>query len=89
MTEPGLSATLAAMREAIAPLPTGTRDQIGAVAITHQRESFVLLDAGGEPVRPAILWVDARAHAQIAALGPRQFSGRSVHDISGVARHSG
>ncbi|WP_425955832.1 xylulokinase [Xylanimonas sp. McL0601] len=78
------SATVAAVRDAVGALPAADRDRVVALAITHQRESFVLLDAAGEPLRPAVLWVDSRAHAQIAALGSRPLAdGRSVHGVSG------
>ncbi|HUX70510.1 MAG TPA: FGGY family carbohydrate kinase [Cellulomonadaceae bacterium] len=51
---------------------------VGAVCLTHQRETFVCVDENGTPVRPAILWLDGRAHAEIAELGsPR------VHALSG------
>lgn len=51
---------------------------VAAICLTHQRESFVCLDDAGEPLRPAILWLDGRAHAEIAELGsPR------VHERSG------
>lgn len=49
-----------------------------ALCITHQRESFVCLDEQGEPVRPAVLWLDTRAGEQIARLG-----GDEVHSLSG------
>ena len=52
--------------------------EVAAVCLTHQRETFVCLDAAGEPLRPAILWVDGRAHAEIAALGTAE-----VHRLSG------
>jgi xylulokinase len=42
--------------------------QAAAVAITFQRETFALLDAAGSPVRPAILWHDGRATAELAEL---------------------
>ena len=52
--------------------------QVAALCITHQRESFVCLDADGRPLRPAILWLDGRADQEIAELGsPR------VHELSG------
>ena len=39
-----------------------------AIAVTHQRETFVLTGPDGAPVRPAILWLDERARAQVAEL---------------------
>lgn len=55
------TSTVTAMRDAVAGLDDPRR--VRAVCLTHQRESFVLLDAAGRPVRPAILWLDARAAA--------------------------
>ena len=63
-------ATLAAMAEVIASLKSPA--EVGAIAISHQRESFVCLDADGQPLRPAILWVDTRAAEQIARFGSPQ-----------------
>ena len=36
-------------------------DEIGAIEITIQRETFVCLDEHNRPIRPAILWLDSRA----------------------------
>ncbi|HEY8721770.1 xylulokinase [Pengzhenrongella sp.] len=69
-----------ATRDAIAAA-VGTLADPGAVralCVTHQRESFVCLDADGRPLRSAILWLDGRAHQEIAALGSRR-----VHEVSG------
>ncbi len=43
---------------------------IAALSITHQRESFALLDAHDDAVRPAMLWLDARAERRSTASGP-------------------
>ena len=69
-----------ATRDAIAEVVAGLADPgaVAALCLTHQRESFVCLDAQGRPLRPAILWVDARAHAEIAELGSSR-----VHELSG------
>ena len=70
-------ATIDAMAEAIASIDHPA--DIEAISISHQRESFVCLDADGRPIRPAILWVDTRAAEQIAEFGsPRvaQVSGK-------------
>jgi xylulokinase len=40
-----------------------------ALGITHQRETFVCVDAQSRPIRPAILWLDDRAEEQVARLG--------------------
>ena len=61
------TATLASLTAAVAALDDPGR--VRALAVTHQRESFVCLDAGGRPLRPAVLWLDSRAGAEIEALG--------------------
>ncbi|MGV8965100.1 MAG: xylulokinase [Cellulomonas sp.] len=70
------AATRAAVAQAVAALPD--RGRVRAVCLTHQRESFVCLGADGRPLRPAILWLDGRAHDEIAALGTSR-----VHALSG------
>lgn len=40
-----------------------------AIGLTHQRETFVCVDADMRPVRPAILWLDNRAEEQVTRLG--------------------
>ncbi|MGH7293370.1 MAG: FGGY family carbohydrate kinase, partial [Polyangiaceae bacterium] len=48
--------------------------EVGAVGVTGQAPTAVLVDAGGRAVAPAILWLDVRADAEAraieAALGP-------------------
>jgi sugar (pentulose or hexulose) kinase len=41
------------------------------IAVTGQAESLVLNDSWGEPVRPALSWLDDRATAEAAELGER------------------
>ena len=53
-------------------------DLIGAIGITHQRESFVCVDEHDRPSRPAILWLDSRAGRQVAEHGSDR-----IHDITG------
>ena len=62
--------------EAVAALDDPAR--VRAICLTHQRESFVCLDGAGRPLRPAILWLDGRAHVEIAELGSQR-----VHELSG------
>ncbi|WP_199256300.1 xylulokinase [Mycolicibacterium mengxianglii] len=54
------------------------RNRVAAVAVTHQRETFVCIDDAGEPVRPAIVWADNRSVPQVARYGSEE-----THRISG------
>ena len=60
-------ATDAAVRGALSD--ETARARVVAVCVTHQRESFVCLDEAGEPLRPAMLWMDGRAEAQVRREG--------------------
>lgn len=71
------SSTVDALAAVMATL-TSNGDRPVAVGITHQRESFACLNVDFDPLRPAILWVDARAGAQVKSLGSA-----NVHRISG------
>ena len=86
--------TLSAMRDAVAQVRDPGR--IRAVSVTHQRESFVCLDQGGRPLRPAILWLDSRAAREIADLGTARvlaLSGKppdttpAIYKLAWLARH--
>ncbi len=59
-----LGATLARLRGL---RPDAFRN-IRAVGLSGQMHGAVLLDRAGEPIRPTILWNDARATAECAAL---------------------
>lgn len=41
------------------------KERIKALAIANQRETFVALNIKGEPVRPAIIWLDERCKDQV------------------------
>lgn len=38
---------------------------VEALAVTHQRETFVLTDGAGEPKRPAVTWMDGRGVEEV------------------------
>lgn len=57
------NAVVAATRDLIARTGTATTDIAGLV-VSGQMMGAVLLDAEGEPARPAIIWADTRAGAQ-------------------------
>lgn len=52
--------------------------RIAALTVTHQRESFVCLNEEGQALRPAMLWLDGRAVAEV-----EQFGTDDVHRITG------
>lgn len=49
-----------------------------ALSITHQRETFACLTEDGHSLRPAMLWLDTRAVAEVAEYGTAE-----VHEITG------
>lgn len=56
--------------------------QIEAICITHQRESFAPVDRNGNPLRNAILWSDERSRAQVMELEER-FGRDALHRLTG------
>jgi sugar (pentulose or hexulose) kinase len=56
--------------------------QVKAVSIAHQRESFVPLDANHQILRPAILWLDQRAHSILTDLA-NHLNPQSYHQRTG------
>jgi len=87
-------ATRRSTREAVRALDDPGR--VAAACLTHQRESFVCLDDQGDPLRPAILWLDSRAGAEIADLGSDRvlaLSGKppdttpAIYKLAWLSRH--
>lgn len=50
-----------ALVRAAARLPAAEREQVAAIGFSGQMHGVVLIDAAGQPVRPALLWPDTRA----------------------------
>ena len=53
-----------ACAEATSEAVSGAADEVGAVSFSGQMHGTVLLDAGGRPLRPAIIWADQRSARQ-------------------------
>jgi sugar (pentulose or hexulose) kinase len=51
---------------------------VEAICVTHQRETFACVDEDGRAVRPAIVWMDVRATAQVAQVGSDE-----IHRLTG------
>lgn len=73
------SSAAAAIRECVRQIDVM---QVEALGITHQRESFVLVDAEGAPIRNAILWMDERSGAQLQWLDAT-FGDDALHQLTG------
>ena len=67
--------TVTAVRRALQSVDAS---DVEAIAVTHQRETFVCLDEDGRAVRPAIVWMDVRATRQV-----EQFGSDDVHRLTG------
>ncbi len=65
------TAACAAFGAATQALGTSGADRVGAVCIANQRETFVLTDPNGTPLRPAIVWMDARCRAEVPRTAER------------------
>lgn len=50
-------------------LPQISKDALAAVALTTQRSTLVNVDAQGDPLRPAIVWLDQRRTEGLKPLG--------------------
>ncbi len=57
-------------------------ERIAALAISNQRETFVPLDEGGDPVRPAIVWLDERCRPEVESFAEK-IGKDKIHRITG------
>lgn len=72
-------ALCAVLRQVLAQVDAG---RIAGLCITHQRETFVLVDEQGQPLRPAIVWADGRPKQEMAWLDA-QFGHDYLHELTG------
>lgn len=73
------NAMIGAVREAVAGI---NPQNLAALCITHQRETFVPVDSNEMPIRPAILWLDERARPLLPEL-TNLFGADRFHQITG------
>lgn len=57
----------ASVRQALGAVPHGP-ERVGAVAVSSQAPSLIPLSISGEPLRPALIWMDRRAEAEATRL---------------------
>lgn len=60
---------------------------VKSLCITNQRETFVITDADGEPLHPALVWMDHRCGAQVAR-AVEQLGEDRLHALSGKPAHT-
>lgn len=70
--------TEVAIASAVGDLSEEARARVAGICITHQRESFALVDESGAALRNAILWLDSRAGIEI-----EEFGSAHIHELSG------
>lgn len=68
-------ACVSTVREVLAKMNKST-DQVVALAVSSQGETLITLGAEGEPIYPAIVWLDNRAVTQAQVLS-KQFGGQA------------
>jgi sugar (pentulose or hexulose) kinase len=68
-----------ALREVVGQV---SPERVQALCITNQRETVVPVGAGGEPLRPAILWLDGRCRRQLDLLN-RKIGADTLARITG------
>src|ERR1700752_3256295 len=59
------NAAIASIKGVLKQVPAS---DIGALTVTNQRETFVPINAKGEALRPAMLWLDERSQEEIKEL---------------------
>lgn len=74
-------ATCRAIRQALEHVPDAAARTAG-VAVSSQAPALVALDEQGKPLRPALIWMDRRAEAEVARLNA-QFGADRIFEITG------
>jgi sugar (pentulose or hexulose) kinase len=75
------TATLGAVRDCTTALGARAKE-VRAIGIAHQRETFVLTDAAGAPLCPALVWMDARGRSAVRT-AVDQLGADRLHRLSG------
>ncbi len=75
-------ALCAATQQAVAEVSSERHKDISTICIAHQRETVVATDANGEPLAPALLWMDSRCKEDVA-VAERKIGTVRLHAVSG------
>lgn len=63
------------------------RDRIAALAVTTQRATVINVDENGEPLRPAITWLDQRKALEVPAISPLWRAAFAAAGVSQTIRY--
>lgn len=63
------------------------RERIAALAVTTQRATVINVDESGEPLRPAITWLDQRKAADVPPISPLWRAAFAVAGVSQTIRY--
>jgi xylulokinase len=74
-------AVCTATQQALAAVPDAA-NRVAGVAVSSQAPTMLALDADGQPVRPALIWMDRRAEAEAVKLA-EMLGPETVYRISG------
>jgi xylulokinase len=73
--------TCQAVNEALAKVPNGAGRVLG-LAVSCQAPTLLALDRSGRPLRPAMIWMDRRAEAEIVRLA-EQMGADQIYRVTG------
>jgi len=68
-------------------MPGAVRERVRAVAVTTQRGTVINVDDKGQPLRPAITWLDQRRTEQVPPLGPLWKTAFKLARVDGTIRY--
>lgn len=73
---------LTALGAAVSAIDPTQRRAIRSLSIAHQRETFVLTDQVGTPLRPAVVWMDSRCRPEVRE-AIATFGADALHRLTG------
>jgi xylulokinase len=74
-------AVCSAIRQALVAAVNGA-ELVAGIAVSAQAPTMLALDEAGQPLRPALIWMDRRAEAEAKAL-ENQFGAETIYRITG------
>ncbi len=70
-----------AIRKTLANVPDGS-NRVAGLAVSAQAPTLLPIDRKGQPLRPALIWMDRRAEAEVTTLN-EHFGAETIYQITG------